>query len=93
MNNTNLIQAIYALSEALTLLTTKIVELILVIRKIPPRLYAEYIDSSEVCKILNIQPNTLYKNAKKHGIPSHKIGKKIYYRVKDIEKLFEEDGE
>ena len=90
MKNINLIEAIVALVKAVSLLTANIAILILTIEKIPARLHSEWVDSTEVCKILNIQPNTLYKHVKKYNIPTRKVGKKSYYRLKDIERLLVE---
>lgn len=87
MNKISLLQAIVSLTQTVMLLTVKITKLILVMEKIPSRLHSEWIDSNEVCNMLHIQPNTLYKNTRKYNIPTNKIGKKCYYKRKDIDEL------
>ncbi|MCP9613126.1 helix-turn-helix domain-containing protein [Coprobacter sp. LH1063] len=51
----------------------------------------EYLDNQDVCLQLNISKRTLqnYRNTGK--LPFTRIGQKIYYRTRDIEKFLNED--
>lgn len=51
----------------------------------------EYLDNQDVCLRLNISKRTLqnYRNTGK--LPFTRIGQKIYYRTRDIEKFLNED--
>ncbi len=54
-----------------------------------PRLEDEYIDSSEVCRLLQISRKTLERYRENDMIPYTKIKKRIYYRFRDIDAFME----
>lgn len=50
----------------------------------------EHLNSERVCNILNVKPRTLqtYRDSGKIGFAQ--IGRKIFYRINDVDKLLEE---
>ena len=55
------------------------------------KILTNWLDSHEVCKILNISPRTLqtYRNNGKIGFSQ--INQKIYYKHRDVQKLLEDN--
>ncbi len=40
---------------------------------------------TEVCDILQINPSTLWKWTKEEKLPCHRIGNRVYYKLKEVE--------
>jgi len=57
-----------------------------------PRLEDEYIDSTEVCRLLHISRKTLERYREKDMIPYTKIKKRIYYRFADLEAFMQRNA-
>lgn len=49
----------------------------------------EWLDSQEVCHILNVGKRTLQYYRNRRILPYSKIDGKIYYRAEDVEKLIQ----
>jgi predicted DNA-binding transcriptional regulator AlpA len=54
-----------------------------------PRLEDEYLDSTEVCKLLQISRKTLERYRQKDMIPYIKLKKRVYYKFCDIEEFMQ----
>lgn len=81
-------QVIESVAEQFRRLTDKVEEVCDVYRVKGAK---EYLDNQDVCLRLNISKRTLqnYRNTGK--LPFTRIGQKIYYRTRDIEKFLNED--
>lgn len=81
-------QVIESVAEQFRRLTDKVEEVCDVYRGKGAK---EYLDNQDVCLRLNISKRTLqnYRNTGK--LPFTRIGQKIYYRTRDIEKFLNED--
>ena len=81
-------KVIEAVAEQFRRLTDKVEEVCDVYRVKGAK---EYLDNQDVCLRLNISKRTLqnYRNTGK--LPFTRIGQKIYYRTRDIEKFLNED--
>ncbi len=51
--------------------------------------YNGFVSRQEVMEELRLSPSGIYQVTQKHGIVGKRIGKKIYYKRSDIDKLFE----
>lgn len=52
----------------------------------------EYLNSEQVCNILNIKPRTLQTYRETGKIGFTQIGRKIFYHVNDVDKLLKESN-
>lgn len=52
-----------------------------------PRLEDEYIDSTEVCRLLKISRKTLERYRDKDMIPYTKIKRRVFYRFADLDEF------
>lgn len=53
------------------------------------RVLKKWLDSQEVCQILNVSKRTLQSYRNKRIIPYSQIGNKIYYKQEDIEDIID----
>jgi len=49
----------------------------------------QWLSGPEVCKILRISTRTLVNYRRRGTLPYAKIGRKIYYKLEDVEQLLE----
>ena len=57
-----------------------------------PRLEDEYIDSTEVCRLLQVSRKTLDRYREQDLIPYTKIKKRVYYRFSDLDAFMQRNS-
>lgn len=58
-----------------------------------PRLEDEYIDTIEVCRMMNVCRKTLERYRDLNMIPCVKIKRRVYYRFSDLEDFMKQHAE
>lgn len=94
MDNTDFRERVFlSLVKAIKNLIKKVEELISTIRSNNPRDYLarEWIDSTQVCHLLNISRSTLQKYVQQEVLPYSKINGKNFFRPRDIESILKEN--
>ena len=59
-------------------------------RRFDPQTSDGYIDSADVCRVLNITKRTLQSYRDKGILPYTRIGGKFFYKEADIQKILED---
>jgi hypothetical protein len=79
------------LIKSIKYLIRKINELIVTYKKNNPaeNFHKEWLDSADVCSMLNISLRTLNKYKENNILPSSKLAGKVYYHIKDIKKILD----
>ena len=56
----------------------------------PKLLPGDNVDEVEACRLLNVSHRTMHRYRVKGLIPHHKVGNRIYYKLRDIIQLLED---